>query len=361
MTTDDHTSSAPRSVAVVGAAGACGRQLVAQLLNRRSISPDAHLQLVGHRGGASEHELWGLCSDLSDAFADDAPTIELVHDASDVNADIVVMIAGATISTDPTANVDRALLATTNRRLFEEYAEALATRPGGPPLVIVQSNPVELGVAVMCSRLPRHRVVGAGAWSDTMRFRREIAEAFGVRRAAVRGAMIGQHGDHLVPVWSSVRVDGVADDAVHEWIAQQRAGRVLADLSAELVAHRGELMGLVKAGDLQAAFSRVGELPADLRAALKPFLVHYTAGHTTEIVTAHSVVDLVELAFAGDHVLRPLQVMLDGETEDARGVLGIPVTFGPHGWNWVTPPVIADDELAALHAAIDAIAAANAG
>jgi len=348
-----------RSVAVIGAAGACGRQLVAQLLNRSVIDPDGRLQLVGRRGGASANELHGLRVDLRDAFADDAPAIELVDDPAAVDADLVVMIAGTTIPTDPTANVDRALLAATNRAMFEQYADALAARPGRPPLVIVQSNPVELGVATFTDRLERHLVVGAGAWSDTMRFRREIADDLGIRRTAVRAAMIGQHGDHAVPVWSRITVDGVDPATLDAWRAAQRRGRHLADLPAELTAQRARLLALVAAGDVAGAFAAVAELPADLRALAKPFLVHFTAGHTTEIVTAHSVVDLVEAAIAGDDVQRPLQVRLDGEVDGLHGVLGVPVRFGPAGWQWVTPPDIDADEEAALWASAAAIAAAN--
>jgi len=351
--------AAVRSVAVIGAAGACGRQLVAQLLDRSIISPDGRLQLVGRRGGASANELFGLRIDLRDAFADDAPAIELVDDPAAVDADLVVMIAGTTIPTDPNANVDRALLAATNRAMFEQYADELAARPGEPPLVIVQSNPVELGVAVFADRLPRHRVVGAGAWSDTMRFRREIADDLGVRRTAVRAAMIGQHGDHAVPVWSRIAVDGIDQDRLDAWVASQRRGRDLADLPAELTAARAAMLALVAAGDVAGAFDAVAGLPADLRALVKPFLVHFTAGHTTEIVTAHSVVDLVEAAIAGDDVQRPLQVRLDGEVDGMHGVLGVPVRFGPAGWHWVAPPAIAADEEAALRAGAAAIAAAN--
>ena len=66
------------NVAVIGAAGGCGRQLAVQLLDRHILPQSARLQLVGHRGGRSEDELWGLLSDLEDAFGDSAPTIELV-------------------------------------------------------------------------------------------------------------------------------------------------------------------------------------------------------------------------------------------------------------------------------------------
>ena len=65
-------------IAVVGASGHCGRQLVVQLLNRRLIPTDGCLHLMGHRGSSSETSLWVLRTDLNDAFCNDAPTIDVV-------------------------------------------------------------------------------------------------------------------------------------------------------------------------------------------------------------------------------------------------------------------------------------------
>jgi len=353
-------TSSIRSVAVIGAAGNCGRQVVTQLLARSLLGMDWRLQLVGHRGGPSANAMHGLRTDLRDAFADDAPAIEIIDDPNDVDADLVVMIAGATIPLDLTKKADRTLLATTNYRIFETYADALSRRRGRPPLVIVQSNPVELGVEIFSERLERHHVVGAGAWSDTIRFRREIADSLGVRRTLVHAGVLGQHGDHLVPVWSRIQVEGVSATRLESWIAAQRKGRLLSDFAAEIPFHRARLLALVGAGQIGQAFAEVEKLPADLRAPLKPFLVHFTAGHTTEIVTAHAVVDLIALAIAGDDIQRPLQVRLDGEIPGVSGVIGIPVLFGPAGWHWKTPPHIAQDEMDALSASMKAIAAANA-
>jgi malate dehydrogenase len=151
------------NVAIVGAAGSCGRQLAAQLLDRRILPTSGHLQLVSHQGGHSADELWGLRADLEDAFVDNAPSVEVVPEPSAIDADLVVMLAGATVSTDPNATIDRTVLGHINRQIFEEYADALASRPGFPPTVVVQSNPVELGVQVFAERLGRQRVLGTAA------------------------------------------------------------------------------------------------------------------------------------------------------------------------------------------------------
>lgn len=335
-----------RSVAIVGAAGACGRQLCVQLLHNRVIEPDARLQLVAHVGGSSEFATHGLRADLRDAFADTAPIIELVNDIDGIDADIVVMLAGMTVPTDPTKSLDRRLLAEHNHALFAEYAEGLARR-SDPPVVVVQSNPVELGVKVFADALGRHRVVGAGAYSDSLRFRREIADSLGVSGSQVRARMLGQHGDHLVPQWSSIDVDGLDRALVDRWIAEQRAGRPLSSLPAEIVELRSRMLELLARGAVHEAFAEIAHETADLRAAVKPFLVHCTTGHTTEVITAHAVEELVGAIAFPDDVARPAQVVLDGEL-GLHGVTGMTVRLTEKGWTDIVDPGLASDELDAL-------------
>lgn len=349
-----------KNVAIVGAAGSCGRQLAVQLLDRKILSPDARLQLVAHHGGVSEFETHGLRADLRDAFADTAPTIELIDQPEQLNTDILVMLAGSTVPTDPTQNVDRVALARTNLRIFTAFANELARRNETPPLVIVQSNPVELGVEVFSRAIDRHLVVGAGAYSDTIRFRREIADSLGVRRSDVTAVMLGQHGDNLIPAWSQVSVNGISPDELAAWISMQRDGRSLDRLAEEIVAYRSELLSYVANRDIHGAFARVAELPPEIRAAVKPFLVHTTAGHTTEIVTAHSVADIIDTVVNGESTVLPLQVMLDNEYLDLSGVGGVPVRISSQGWTEVVDLSIANDEVDALRRAFDAVAAISA-
>ncbi len=347
------------NLAIVGAAGSCGRQLAAQLLDRRVLPASARLQLVGHAGGHSADELWGLRADLEDAFVDDAPTIEVVLGPSAIEAELVVMLAGATISTDPNASIDRAALGHTNRQIFVEYADALAGRPGRSPTVIVQSNPVELGVEVFAQRLGRHRVLGAAAWSDTLRLRAEIAADLGVRRPQVHVVMLGQHGDYVVPAWSQLQVRGVAAAEVKALVGRTRAGRTLADLPQEVRTHKTRMLDLVRSGHIHDAYALVQSLPADLRAVVKPFFTHFTAGRTTEVATAHAVAEIAAAVVTGDQKALPAQVVLEGEWLGLRGVVAAPVILAPDGWEHVYPMELDADEVAALTRAADAIAAAN--
>ena len=348
--------SVRKNVAIVGAAGSCGRQLAVQLLDREILSPDARLQLVAHHGGASEFEVHGLKADLRDAFADTAPTIELIDRPEDLDADILVMLAGSTVPSDPTQNIDRIALARTNLGIFSAFANELSQRNEAPPLVIVQSNPVELGVEVFSRVIDRHLVIGAGAYSDTIRFRREIADSLGVRRTDVTALMLGQHGDHLIPAWSQVMVDGIPSDELSAWIAVQRENRDLALLAEEIVSHRSDLLALVSNRDVHGAFAHAANLPPEIRAAVKPFLVHTTAGHTTEVVTAHSVADIINTLVNGEPSVLPLQVKLENDYLGLTGVGGVPVHLTPQGWTDVVDLNLADDEVAGLHRAFNAVA-----
>jgi malate dehydrogenase len=229
------------------------------------------------------------------------------------------------------------------------------------PWVVVQSNPVELGVAVFAEALGPDRVIGAGAYSDTLRFRREIADGLGRRRPQVHGFMVGQHGDHLVPAWSTVAVDGIDADALADWIRGQRRDRPLTGLPDEIRATRDALVAQVGRGEIDEAFRVLAGCPADLRAAVKPFLVHYTAGRTTEMVTAHAVADLIGILTRGTPEVVSVQVALDGAPAGAglTGVGAIPVTLDRVGWT-PAPVVLAADEDAALRAALDAARALRA-
>ncbi len=337
-------------VAIVGAAGACGRQLAGQLLQRHTILPSDRLQLVGHAGGASEHELWGLRSDLEDAFADRAPVVELAFDPDGVDADLVVMLAGRTVSLDPGAPVDRAGLAAHNAALFRDYAVALARR-ADPPIVVVQSNPVELGVRILAEHLPPERVLGAAAWSDTLRLRRELATDLGISRRDVAVFVLGEHGDHMVPVWSSVDVRGRGPSAAGDLVRSVRGDRRLADLPEQIVAARTELLDLVRAERVAEAWTFVQSLPADLRAAVKPYFTNFTSGRTTEVATAHAVADLVDAFVAGVRWAVPAQVWVRGLWQDLTSAIAVPVVVAQNGWVPALDVRVAADELDALRVA----------
>ncbi|GBD35760.1 L-lactate dehydrogenase [bacterium HR36] len=77
-------------------------------------------------------------------------------------------------------------------------------------VLVVVSNPVDILTyfAVKHAGLPWQRVIGLGTLLDTARFRSYIAAKLQVPPTQVNGWILGEHGDSMVPVWSSVRISG---------------------------------------------------------------------------------------------------------------------------------------------------------
>ncbi|MEV7974235.1 lactate dehydrogenase [Cellulomonas sp. NPDC089187] len=344
-------------VAVLGATGDVGRQVCAQVIERRVLPTTSRLQLVGRPGGSSGRASYGLRADLIDAYDEHAPLIDVALDPADVVADVIVLAAGRTAPATAGVVTDRAALAAENQQVFASYARAIAEHGSGHEVVIVVANPVELAVATVAAELGRHRVIGMGAWLDTLRFRREIAVALGLRRHRVGGFVAGQHGDDLVPLWSTVRISGLDAEERARAVAGLRGGRSLDEFGAEISAAQAELGGLM-ADDPERAFALVESWPPDLRAVARPWLTHQS-GAKTASGTAAATVDLVDTVLDGRDIVVAGQVVLDGEVTVAgqplRGVLGVPVVLGPEGWSRVILDEPAEEEARRLHTAADRI------
>ena len=346
-------------VAIVGAFGTVGRQCAMQLVTEQLLPPTSRLQLVGHKGGNSANEMLGFRADLWDAFVDECPQLEVTDDLADVDADVVIVLAGATVPLDLSVPADREAIGAHNRALFNDLGGVLGASDRRP-IVLVASNPVELGVHLLAESVGRHRVIGIGSPNDSARFRRELAAELGVRRAAVSAVMLGQHGSHLVPVWSHVAARGVKRADLAAAIERMRAGRVLADFATEVDTAKAEMLALVASHDVDAAFAYVQQLTPDLRSAVKPFFIHFTSGRTTEMSTAHATLEVLAALVRGERHVIGAQVALDGEWNDWHGVLGVQVILAAGGWSDVIDMRLAPDETDALVQAGEAIAAANA-
>lgn len=306
-------------VSIVGASGGCGREIVTQIVQQRLLENREILQLVGSNPRSSRpHLLHGFRADLQDAYAEIIPELNVTDDPEKIIGDVVVVAGGQTFSTAPSeiGAASRDVLARANVAVFERFARSLArTRGECPPVVIIVTNPVELGVAVFAEHLPRTHVIGMGAYSDSARFRWEIASDLGIRRQRVRGYVLGEHGNGMVPIWSSVRVQGMTD---REWRLLEptlRRGLRTEDYPAALLAHQRRLIEMIASdpqnGALKALHS-IRDLPPDLRVPLKPFAIHYTDAKT-QTATAAATVELVKAVLEGRRVEVSAQYMHEGE------------------------------------------------
>lgn len=311
-------------ISIIGASGACGRQIVIQIIRDRLLERREILQLVASNPNSPHpYLLHGFRADLQDAYAETIPELDVTDDPGQIIGEVVVMAGGVTFATDPrqVGTASRDMLARQNRPLFERFAQAIAqARQENPPVVIVVTNPVELGVHIFSRYLPRENVIGMGAYSDSLRFRWEIAHDLGIGRQRVHGYVLGEHGAGMVPLWSSVRVQGMSSA---EWRAAERrmrGGLAIADFPGRLVEERDRLIEMLTADPRegpQQALRHVATLPPDLRVALKPFAIHYTEAKTVE-ATCHAVVELVTGIVSG----RPMEIAAQYQHEGDSGIHG---------------------------------------
>jgi L-lactate dehydrogenase len=78
-------------------------------------------------------------------------------------------------------------------------------------VVLVVSNPVDVLTYLAADRLdlPTHQVLGLGTQLDTIRFRALIAQQLQAPPTQVSALILGEHGDSMVPIWSSATVAGL--------------------------------------------------------------------------------------------------------------------------------------------------------
>src|ERR1700757_674591 len=77
--------------------------------------------------------------------------------------------------------------------------------------LVVVSNPVDVltYLAVQRSGLAWQRVIGLGTQLDTARFRSYLARRLQVPPTQVQALILGEHGDSMVPIWSSATIAGL--------------------------------------------------------------------------------------------------------------------------------------------------------
>jgi L-lactate dehydrogenase len=80
--------------------------------------------------------------------------------------------------------------------------------------LVVVSNPVDVltYLAVQRIGLPWQRVIGLGTLLDTARFRSLIAQKLKLPATQINALILGEHGDSMVPIWSSATVSGLPLD-----------------------------------------------------------------------------------------------------------------------------------------------------
>ncbi len=124
------------------------------------------------------------------------------------DADLVCITAGLRRKPDES----RLDLINRNVSLFRQILESL--KGAGlrkDAIIFVVSNPVDILTRLAIDHLKWDptRVIGLGTQLDTARFRSLIAQETSLPPSQIKALILGEHGDSMVPVWSSATAGGI--------------------------------------------------------------------------------------------------------------------------------------------------------
>jgi malate dehydrogenase len=315
-------------IAIIGASGDVGRLIILSLIQRGLIGPSGRLQLVGRSEGPSFRTLYGFKSDILDGLMESAPHMEVILNPSEIDAELVVMAAGITFPKEVDKKLSRESLQKTNVKICHLYASSIA-KAGRSPLFLITTNPVEAGVKVFSKHFPKDRVMGMGVHMDSMRFRREIAEALGIDRSRIKALVIGEHGPEMIQLWSSVRIEGMDEEEQRKKIKEISSYPKEVIWSNTYQAWEKTLTLLEEEGPVKA-FDHIDDLPLEMRTQVRPWTTHYTGSKTTT-GPAMATVNLLEKIILDRKELVSCQINLKGEFYDLKGIFGTPVVLGRRG------------------------------
>jgi malate dehydrogenase len=121
-------------------------------------------------------------------------------------SELVIVTAG--LGRQP--GMSRSDLAEKNAKIVKSIVSEVVKYCPDSKLMIV-TNPVDIMtyIAYKESGFKRNKVFGMGNILDTLRFRSYIAQELGVSREDIRGLVIGEHGDSMVPLVGHASVSGI--------------------------------------------------------------------------------------------------------------------------------------------------------
>jgi L-lactate dehydrogenase len=173
------------------------------------------------RGSAREIVLVNRTRKTAEAVATDirygtplGPKVEIVDGDYDAlqDAGVVIITSGVNErkggATDRNDTKGRLNLLAKNAEIYAEVVpEIVRVAPGA--ILLVVTDPPDPLADIARSAAGHDRVLSAGTYLDSQRFRVHLGKHFGVDPAHVEAQVIGDHGTSQVFLWSSARIGGV--------------------------------------------------------------------------------------------------------------------------------------------------------
>jgi malate dehydrogenase len=209
-------------------------------------------------------------------------------------------------------------LLSTNANIVSGVVKEIVARSPDVILLLV-TNPLDamVHVALKVSKLPKRRVIGMAGVLDTARLRAFIAEELNVPGSSVDAMVLGGHGDTMVPLIGSAKVDGTP---ITERLSKDR---------------------------LEALIKRTREGGAEIVGLLKSGSAFYAP--------SASAVDMAEAILEDQKRVLPCAVLCEGEYGLQNVIVGVPARLGRGGAEAIVEYDLSGDERASLAASATAV------
>lgn len=282
-------------VTIFGATGTIGKNVAFTLARAHRVN-----EIVMFSRPESIDKAKGETYDMYDALAAEDIDCKLTPtcDFNDIaGSDIVLISAGI----HRKKGMKRLDLAVPNAEIVSFYSKKVAEF-APDSIILVATNPVDVmtTVALKASGLKKSRVIGVGNHLDSLRLKNYFSRQIDINSSEVHTRVIGEHGDHMVPLLSSTTIGGIPLKYFVEYVDLDITGLV------NQLKHAGNTI-----------ISKKG---------------------ATEYGPAFAISNLITTILNDSHRVLTVSSFLDGEIERVEDVtLGVPAVLSKRGVAMIVP------------------------
>ncbi|WP_298501177.1 malate dehydrogenase [uncultured Methanobrevibacter sp.] len=300
-------------VSIMGSTGTIGKNVAFKLARADTVD-----EIVLFARPESVEKARGESFDMYDALAAEDIDCKLTptSDYIDLKDSAIVLI---TAGIHREEGMNRRDLAIPNAEIVQEYASQIAIH-APDSIILVATNPVDVmtTVALKASGFKKSKVIGVGNHLDSLRLKAYFSKQININSSEVHTRVIGEHGDHMVPLLSSTTIGGIP------------------------------LKYFVKSVDM--------EVPRLVKRLKKAGNTIISKKGATEYGPAYAISNLISTVITDSHKILTVSSYLDGEIGEVYGVsLGVPVVLSKNGVAMIVPIHMNDFELHEFREAADVV------
>ena len=282
-------------VSILGSTGIIGKNVAFTLARADTVD-----EIVLYARPQSVDKAKGETFDMYDALAAEDIDCKLTptSDFNDIKDSAIVLI---TAGIPRQEGMNRRDLAIPNAKIVRAYAKQISLH-APDCIILIATNPVDImtTVALKYSGFDKKKVIGIGNHLDSLRLKTYISRFLNINSSEVHTRVIGEHGDHMVPLLSSTTIGGIP----LEYFVKE------VDVDVKKLINR-----LKNAGN--TIISKKG---------------------ATEYGPSFAISNLISTIITDSHKILTVSTYLEGEIEYVSEVsLGVPVVLSKNGIAMIVP------------------------